>query len=203
MFQKMDINTKDVLDAAATKWNFQRLSPGLVGGYCIPVVPYFLVQKAEEAGYHPQIILAGRTVNDHMPKHVAEMMIKSINQTGKVIKGSKVLIIGCTYKANVSDTRETPIRNVIRELREYGIEIYGYDPLVKNGERDLGITFIKSSEEAPKMDGVILAVAHDIFKGISLNTIKSISNPLPAIIDLTGTLDMPEIYNSGVLYKRL
>jgi UDP-N-acetyl-D-galactosamine dehydrogenase len=203
MFQKMGIETRDVLDAAATKWNFQRLSPGLVGGYCIPVVPYFLVQKAEEYGYHAQIILAGRAVNDYMPRHVTEMMVKSLNERGKVIKGSKVLIIGCSYKDNVADTRETPAKNLIKELREYGIEVTGYDPLAKNGERDLKIKLIRSLDEAPKPDGIVLAVIHDIFKGISLEKIKSISSPCPVIIDIPGFLDKPGINKSGAVYRRL
>jgi UDPglucose 6-dehydrogenase/UDP-N-acetyl-D-galactosamine dehydrogenase len=203
LFQKMHISTKDVLDAAATKWNFQRLSPGMVGGYCIPVVPYFLVQKAEEYGYHPQIILAGRAVNDYVPKHIAEMAVKSINSVGKVIKGSRVLIMGCTYKENVSDTRETPVRSVIKELREYEIEVYGYDPLIKGGERELGIRFIEVLTEAPKMDGIILTVVHDIFKEISLDMLLNIMNPYPVIIDVRGFLDTPRIRNLGIIYKCL
>jgi UDPglucose 6-dehydrogenase/UDP-N-acetyl-D-galactosamine dehydrogenase len=203
LFQKMGISTQDVLDAAATKWNFQRLSPGMVGGYCIPVVPYFLVQKAEEYGYHPQIILAGRAVNDYMPKHIAEMAIKSVNDTGKLIKGSKALIIGCTYKENVSDTRETPVRNIIRELREYGVNVYGYDPLVWDGEMDFGIRFIEILNEAPKMDCIILNVVHDIFKEISLDKLLNILNPCPVIIDVRGFLDTPEIRNSKIIYKCL
>jgi UDPglucose 6-dehydrogenase/UDP-N-acetyl-D-galactosamine dehydrogenase len=203
MFQRMGINTQDVLDAAATKWNFQRLSPGLVGGYCIPVVPYFLVQKAQEYGYHPQVILAGRAVNDYIPKHIAEMTIKSINSVGKVIKGSRVLIMGCTYKENVSDLRETPVRDLIKELREYGVEVYGYDPMVKNGQNDLGINFVTLLDEAPKVDGIILTVAHDVFKGISLDSLRNILNRNPVIIDVQGFFDIPEIRNSGIVYKRL
>ena len=203
MFQRMGISTQDVLDAAATKWNFQRLSPGMVGGYCIPVVPYFLVQKAQEYGYDPQVILAGRAVNDHVPKHIAEMTIKSINNTGKVIKGSKVLIMGCTYKENVTDTRETPVRDLIKELCEYGVEVFGYDPLVKNGQKDFGIKFVTLLAEAPKLDGIILTVAHDIFKGISLDNLRNIMNSPPIIIDVRGFFDTPEIHNSGIVYKRL
>jgi len=175
----------------------------MVGGYCIPVVPYFLVQKAQEYGYHPQVILAGRAVNDYIPKHIAEMTIKSINSIGKVIKGSKVLIMGCTYKENVTDIRETPVRDLIKELVEYGIEVFGYDPLVKNGQRDLGIKFITLLAEAPKMDSIILTVAHDIFKGISLDSLRNIMSSHPIIIDVQGVFDIPEIHNSGIVYRRL
>jgi UDPglucose 6-dehydrogenase/UDP-N-acetyl-D-galactosamine dehydrogenase len=203
IFQKMGINTRDVLDAAATKWNFQRLSPGMVGGYCIPVVPYFLTQKAQEYGCHPQVILAGRAVNDGVPRHIAEMTVKSLNNAGKVIRNSKVLIMGFTYKQNVTDTRETPVRELIKGLREYGVEVFGYDPLVKNGQRDFGIEFISLLTEAPRMDAVILTVAHDVFRGISLETFRNIMNTHPIIIDVPGLLDTPEINDSGIVYQRL
>jgi UDP-N-acetyl-D-glucosamine/UDP-N-acetyl-D-galactosamine dehydrogenase len=203
MFDKMGINTRDVLDAAATKWNFQNFSPGLVGGYCIPVVPYFLVQKAHEHGYNPQVILAGRAVNDNVPGHIAEMAVKSLENTGKEIRGSKVLIMGCTYKENVEDTRETPVRDVIKELLEYGVTVFGYDPLVKNGEKDFGVKFITHLEEAPKMDCIIVTVAHDIFREITLNDIRDISTPFPVIIDVRGFFDTPEADKSGIIYKRL
>jgi UDP-N-acetyl-D-galactosamine dehydrogenase len=203
IMDKMGISTQDVLEAAATKWNFLHFSPGLVGGYCIPVVPYFLVQKAEEAGYHPEIILAGRSVNDRMPKHVVEMAIKAINDTGKVIKGARVLIMGCAYKDNVSDTRATPAIKVIKELREYGVEVFGYDPMVRNGEKELGISFITSLIDAPKMDGIIIMVAHDIFKKLTIYKLQSIASPGAVVIDVRGALDMPEMNNSGILYRRL
>jgi UDPglucose 6-dehydrogenase/UDP-N-acetyl-D-galactosamine dehydrogenase len=203
MLDKMDIRTQDVLEAAATKWNFQNFSPGLVGGYCIPVVPYFLVQKAEEAGYHPEIILAGRAVNDRMPKHVAEMAIKAISGTGKVIKGAKVLLMGCAYKDNVSDTRATPAIKVIKELNEYGAEVFGYDPLVRDGEKELGINFFTSLSDAPKMDGIIVMVAHDIFTKLTLSKLQNVIAPGTVIIDVRGALDIPEMSTYGIIYKRL
>lgn len=203
MFEKMGLNTHDVLDAAATKWNFQKLSPGMVGGYCIPVVPYFLVQKAEEYGYHPQIILTGRAVNDGVPRHIAEMAIKSLNDAEKVIKGSRVLIMGCSYKENVGDIRETPVRDIIRHLREYGVDIYGYDPLVNNGERDLGIKFVGDLAGAPKMDCIILAVVHDVFKELSLEMLLKIMDSRPAVIDVRGYYDARLMQNLGVIYKCL
>ena len=129
IFDRMGLDTKAVLEAAGTKWNFHRYEPGLVGGHCIPVDPYYLVYKATELGYHPQVILAGRAINDSMPKHVALTAIKGLNEVGKVIKGSKVLIMGLTYKENVPDTRESPMREMVRELKEFGVDIYGFDPL--------------------------------------------------------------------------
>ena len=134
IFHKMGLDTKSVLDAAGTKWNFQSYKPGLVGGHCIPVDSYYLVYKAKELGYHPQVILAGRAINDYMPKHVAEMAIKGLNEVGKVIKGSKVLIMGLTYKENVADTRESPVREMVKELKEFGVDVYGYDSLLSREE---------------------------------------------------------------------
>lgn len=200
---KMDISTQDVLDAASTKWNFQRLSPGLVGGYCIPVAPYFLAQKAEECGYHPGVILAGRAINESMPRYIAEMTIKSINETGRVIKGSKVLIMGCTYKENVTDTRETPVRTLIKELQEYGVEVSGYDPLVKDGEKDFNIKFFRTFNDVSGMDCIILAVSHDAFKWLSVDNIRNKMNSNPIIIDIKGFFDISKIHNSGINYKRL
>jgi len=107
------------------KWNFHRYTPGLVGGHCIPVDPYYLVHKAEELEVHPQVILAGRAINDSMPGYVALMAIKGLNDAGKVIKGSKVLIMGLTYKENVPDTRESPVREIVRVLEEFGVVVYG------------------------------------------------------------------------------
>ncbi len=186
IFHKIGLDTKDVLDGAATKWNFHRYRPGLVGGYCIPVVPYYLVHKAEEAGYHPQVILAGRAINDAMPKHVAEIAIKALNNAGKVIKGSRVLVMGCTYKENVADARESPIRDVIRELREYGIEVLGYAPLTTEGTDHWDIKLLPRLEDAKDIDCIILNVAHDIFKSVALDDLRRVMNAHPILIDIPG-----------------
>ena len=165
IFYKMGLDTKAVLEAASTKWNFHHYSPGLVGGHCIPVDPYYLVYKAKELGYHPQVILAGRAINDYMPKHVAEMAIKGLNEVGKVIKGSKVLIMGLTYKENVPDTRESPVREMVKELKEFGVDVYGYDPLLSKEEIEaFGVNALDDFNVI--MDCVIVAVAHDEFKKI-------------------------------------
>ena len=203
IFDKMGLSTKDVLKAAATKWNFHRYSPGLIGGHCIPVDPYYLVYKAKELGYHPQVILAGRAINDHMPKHVAEMTIKALNEVGKVIKGSKVLIMGLTYKENVADTRETPVKEIIKELQEYSVEIHGYDPLLSNIRDEFGIKVVSSLEEALKVDGVVLAVAHEAFKEITLAKLKSVMNNKPILIDVRGFFSREEALGKGVYYQGL
>ena len=132
IFSRMGLDTTAVLEAAGTKWNFHPYRPGLVGGHCIPVDPYYLVYKAEELGYHPQVILAGRSINDSMPGHVARMTIMGLNDVGKVIRGSKVLIMGLTYKEDVPDIRESQVFEIVREMKAYKIEVYGYDPLLSD-----------------------------------------------------------------------
>ena len=202
IFEKMGLCTKDVLDAAATKWNFHRYSPGLVGGHCIPVDPYYLVHKARELGYYPQVTLAGRAINDYMPQHIVEMTIKALNNVNKVIKGSKVLIMGLTYKEDVADTRETPARSIIRELTEYGIEVFGYDPLLDNINEEFGMKPIRSLKESPKIDAIILTVVHSQFKKIALDDLKGIMNTNPILIDVRGFyLDTQE--GKGIHYRTL
>jgi len=203
IFKRMGLTTKDVLDAAATKWNFHHYSPGLVGGHCIPVDPYYLVYKAKELGYHPQVILAGRAINDYMPRHVAEIAIKALNDVGKVIRGSKVLIMGLTYKENVADTRETPVKDIIKELKEYGVEILGYDPLLNNIEDEFEIKSVKSLEEAPRIDAIILAVAHHEFEKVTLDKLKGIMNDNPILIDVRGFFDREEAERKGLYYNSL
>lgn len=207
IFDRLDLNTSDVLDAAATKWNFHRYSPGLVGGHCIPVDPYYLVHRAREFGYHSQVILAGRAINDSMAKHVAEMTIKALNDAGKVIRGSKVLIMGLTYKENVADTRETPMKQLIKELEEYGVDTYGYDPLLDDAGSEFGVKIIHNLDGAGKFDAVILAVPHDAFKEsdgkINLNRLISIMNSSPVLIDVKGCFAEDETNLSGLLYRTL
>ena len=203
IFERMGLTTSDVLDTAATKWNFHRYAPGLVGGHCIPVDPYYLVYKAKELGYHPQVILAGRAINDYMPKHVAEIAIKALNDAGKVIKGSRILIMGLTYKENVADTRETPAKDIIKELKEYGVEILGYDPLLNNIEVEFGIEALSTLEDISDIDCVILAVAHDNFEEISLKKLKNIMTNNPILIDVRGFWDGVEASRIGFQYKSL
>ena len=188
IFHKMGLDTKAVLKAASTKWNFHRYSPGLVGGHCIPVDPYYLVYKAKELGYHPQVILAGRVINDYMPKYIAEMAIKGLNEVGKVIKGSKVLIMGLTYKENVPDTRESPVREMVKELKEFGVSVYGYDPLLSKEEIEaFGVKALDDFNVI--IDCVIVAVAHDEFKKMGLEDVSKFMNNKPIIVDVRGIFD--------------
>lgn len=203
IFDKMGLSTRDVLDGACTKWNFHRYAPGLVGGHCIPVDPYYLVYKAEELGYHSRVILAGRAINDYMPKHVAEMTIKALNSVGKVIKGSRVLIMGLTYKENVADTRETPVTEIIRELSDYGVEVLGCDPILADGEREFGIAFVSSPTQTSNVDCAILAVAHDAFREVGLDDLRSAMSSNPVLIDVRGFFDRAECERKGFCYRTL
>ncbi|HJH27259.1 MAG TPA: nucleotide sugar dehydrogenase [Methanophagales archaeon] len=202
IFHKMGLDTKSVLEAASTKWNFHPYTPGLVGGHCIPVDPYYLVYKAKELGYHPQVILAGRAINDYMPKHIAEMAIKGLNEVGKVIKGSKVLIMGLTYKENVPDTRESPLKEMVKELKEFGIDVYGYDPLLSKEEIEgLGVKALDNLDV--EVDGVIVAVAHDEFKKMKLDDVKKFMNDKQVLIDIRGMFDEDETKEKGFYYRCL
>lgn len=202
IFHKMNLDTKAILDAASTKWNFIRFSPGLVGGHCIPVDPYYLVFKANELGYHPQVILAGRAINDFMPKHVTELATKTLNEAGKVIKDSKILIMGLTYKENVDDTREAPVEQIIKELNEFKCDLYGYDPLLsKDDICKFGIKPYENFEL--KVDCIIITVAHDKFKEMTLEKIKQFMNGKPVLIDVRGIFNSAEAIGKGFYYKTL
>jgi len=205
IFNKMGLDTDEVLDAAATKWNFIRYYPGLVGGHCIPIDPYYLVHKAKELDYHPQVILAGRSINDNMPKHVAEMTIKGLNEAGKVIKDSKVVVMGLTYKENVADTRASPARDLIKELKEYNIDVYGHDPY-------LSIEQMESFDVEPlgnlddldfDVDSFIFTVAHDEFKSISIDELNDLSDTYPLLVDVRGMFSKEESEKTGFIYKKL
>jgi UDP-N-acetyl-D-galactosamine dehydrogenase len=177
IFNKMDIDTKAVLEAAGTKWNFLRFFPGLVGGHCIGIDPYYLTYKAEQLGYHSQIILSGRRINDDMGKYVAENIVKSMIRADKQIKGSTVAMFGVTFKENCPDVRNTKVIDVINELEEYGMNIIVIDPVAD--EEDLlnlyGIK-LQDMDNIKNVDAVVFAVPHEQFKSINLNDIKKLYN---------------------------
>ena len=203
IFERIGIDTKDILEAAATKWNFHSYSPGLVGGHCIPVDPYYLVYKSEELGYHPQVILAGRAINDYMPTQIAYMVIKALNRADKRIKDSRVLIMGLTYKENVADTRETPVMGLIKALKEYGVKIFGLDPILNGINKQFEIEAINNLEEARNLDCVILAVVHDQFKNITLDDLKRVMNHNPILIDVRGYHNKQKAQTMGFDYLTL
>jgi UDP-N-acetyl-D-galactosamine dehydrogenase len=205
IFERLGLNSRDIFEAASTKWNFNRYAPGMVGGHCIPVDPYYLVYKAKIMGYQPQVILAGRIINDFMPHHVSHLMIKALNASGKVINGSRVLLMGLTYKENVPDTRETPAHGIIEELREYGVHVLGYDPLLTNIREQFGIEPVDHMAELRDIDGIILCVMHEPFKNLTLKALKTVTrdSTRPILVDVRGVYNETEVVANGFFYKTL
>ena len=190
IFHKIGIDTLEVLQAASTKWNFLPFRPGLVGGHCIGVDPYYLTYKADMLGYHPQVILAGRRINDGMGKYVAEQTIKEMIAAGSQIKGAKVLVLGLTFKENCPDLRNSRVIDVIRELESYGVEVHVHDPIAdpREAEHEYGIT-LKSWEALPTADGIVAAVAHRQFIDRPLADYRQKVNGRGALIDVKGIFD--------------
>lgn len=208
IFNRMGIDTKAVLEAAGTKWNFLKFSPGLVGGHCIGVDPYYLTYKAEEMGYHSQIILSGRRINDDMGKYVVECLIKNLIRADVSIKNAKVAILGFTFKENCPDTRNTRIIDIVNELREYGIEPVLADPEAdaEEAKREYGIEFVDMNS-ITDMDAVVLAVAHTAFNALEQKELdrlfKQSTNDSKVLMDLKGILNRKEYEQAGYIYWRL
>ena len=205
IFNKMNIDTKAVLEAAGTKWNFLSFYPGLVGGHCIGVDPYYLTYKAEMLGYHSQVILSGRRINDDMGKYVAENCVKLIIAADKAVKGANVAILGFTFKENCPDTRNTRVIDIVNELKEYGINPVIADPQAdaKEAKRLYGIEFVEI-ESIRNMDAVIFAVAHSSFLSFDANQImKLYGEGTKVLIDIKGIFNRKELENEGVKYWRL
>ena len=205
IFNKMGIDTKAVLEAAGTKWNFLKFYPGLVGGHCIGVDPYYLTYKAEMLGYHSQVILAGRRINDDMGKYVAENCVKKLIVADKPVKGAKIAIFGFTFKENCPDTRNTKVIDIVNELKEYGIEPVIVDPQADKEEarRLYGIDIAETSS-VRNIDVIILAVAHNEYKHMSIDEYKHFYNKDNRImIDIKGILNRAELTKQGFIYWRL
>lgn len=205
IFNKMGIDTKSVLDAAGTKWNFLNFRPGLVGGHCIGVDPYYLTYKAEMMGYHSQVILAGRRINDDMGKYVAENTVKKLISAGRNVKDARVAILGFTFKENCPDTRNTKIIDIVNELREYGISPVVTDPVADRDEakRLYGLSF-DDMNSIKNMDAVILAVSHKEFSALTENDIASMfGSGEKVLIDVKGILDRAYYEKAGYIYWRL
>ncbi|KKU73003.1 MAG: UDP-glucose/GDP-mannose dehydrogenase family protein [Parcubacteria group bacterium GW2011_GWA2_47_26] len=168
IFHRLEINTKDVVDAAGTKWNFHKYQPGLVGGHCIGVDPYYLTYRAQELGYNPEVILAGRRINDWMSEYVADLTIRGLVEAGKVVQGSRVLVMGLTFKENIRDMRNSKIQDTIKKLKSYGVQVLGYDPnLYEEEVNKFGVEYVKNLANLDKVDGIILATLHSQFKALS------------------------------------
>ena len=206
IFNKMGIDTKSVLEAAGTKWNFLNFRPGLVGGHCIGVDPYYLTYKAEQLGYHSQIILSGRRINDDMGKYVAENLVKSLIKADKYVKGAKVAMLGFTFKENCPDTRNTRVIDIVNELKEYGIEPMIVDPVADAAEakREYGIT-LHDAAEMKDMDAVIVAVAHEAFSDLTQEKIDAMfaDGDKKVLLDIKGVLNRDVFENAGYIYWRL
>ena len=205
IFHKMGIDTKAVLEAAGTKWNFLDFRPGLVGGHCIGVDPYYLTHKAEQLGYHSQVILAGRRINDGMGKYVAEHIVKGLIRCGKTIKGSRVAVLGFAFKENCQDTRNTKVIDIIRELGEYGVEVTVADDVAdaREARRLYGIDVVRL-EDMGKSDAVAVCVQHDIFRGLTPGWFGGLyEGSQKLLFDLKGMYDRQEFINAGYYYWRL
>lgn len=187
IFNKMGINTSDVLEAAGTKWNFLKFSPGLVGGHCIGVDPFYLAQKAQQYGYNPEIILAGRRMNDSMGQYVATETVKCMIRKGHPVKGSKILILGITFKENCPDVRNTKVVDIVRTLNEYDVNITIYDPWASVTEvrHEYGFDITNQLSD-DKFDAVVLAVAHNEFKKLNVCNLITTNG---VIYDVKGILE--------------
>lgn len=208
IFQRMGVDTRSVIEAAGTKWNFMKFYPGLVGGHCIGVDPYYLTHKAEKLGYHPQVILSGRRVNDTMGKYVAEQTVKRLIDGKKTVKGAKVMVMGVTFKENVSDIRNSRVVEMVDELREYEVDVKVCDPHAeaREVEKEYGLPLSEYDKNA-RLDAVILAVNHDAFK-------ESLTVPVLArhlsggrsrgvVIDVKGMFTPAQFERTHMLYWRL
>jgi len=205
IFNKLGIDTQAVLRAAGTKWNFLKFTPGLVGGHCIGVDPYYLTYKAEQIGYHSQVILAGRKINDDMGKYVAENTLKQLIKANRQIKGCRVLIMGITFKENCSDIRNSKVIDVINEFKEYGVEVEVVDPLADENEvqREYGIK-LSQIEDVADIDAIIFAVPHEKFKNITLKNLKKIyKDDKLVLIDIKGMFNKKKAESLNYLYWRL
>jgi len=222
IFDKMGIDTRAVLDAAGTKWNFLKFNPGLVGGHCIGVDPYYLTYRAQQLGYDSQVIMAGRRINDGMGRYIAENTVKSLVKANKQIKGARVAVLGVTFKENCPDVRNSKVIDIIRQLKEYEIEVFIHDPIADKEavlhEYDIKLTDI---EDINNVDAVVVAVAHDNFQKLSFNNLKQIYRNYSydlqevavsqdenikkqnVLIDVKGIFNKIEAQEKGFIYWRL
>jgi UDP-N-acetyl-D-galactosamine dehydrogenase len=219
IFDKLGISTSEVLEAAGTKWNFLRFTPGLVGGHCIGIDPYYLTYKAESIGYYPQVILSGRRINDGMGKYIAETTVKKMIEADKPVKGSRVLVLGLTFKENVPDIRNTRVIDIIEELRSYGVEPLVHDPMANTDEthHEYGINLI-DLEGQESFDAVVYAVPHAAFESFDAKTFAALckgrdagrgtrdaenSKSLGVVIDVKSQLNRDAIEAEGLIYWAL
>ncbi len=204
IFHRLGIDTAAVLEAAGTKWNFLRFTPGLVGGHCIGVDPYYLTAKAESVGYNPQVILAGRRINNGMGVYVAEQTVKSLSRRGTPTAGARVAVLGLTFKEDVPDVRNSRVPDIVAELRQYGIDVMVHDPLVESAdaEREYGIR-LATWDSLGDLDGLVLAVPHRAYREMGRDALlRMLKANGGVVMDVKGLLD-PRSLPAGISYWRL
>ena len=204
IFDRMGIDTNDVLEAAGTKWNFLKFTPGLVGGHCIGVDPYYLTHKAEKIGYIPQVIVAGRRINDGMGSFIAQRTIKEMIHAGHGILGSTVTVLGLTFKEDCPDLRNSKVIDIIKELKDYGITVQVHDPLADPGEaaHEYGITLTALGDLKPAQ-AVLIAVAHAPYRGMTLDQFTGMMSENPVLMDVKGILDQQLVRDAQIRHWRL
>lgn len=204
IFNRLNIDTEEVLQAAGTKWNFLPFRPGLVGGHCIGVDPYYLTHKAIECGVHPEVILAGRRINDNMGKYIAEQTIKQLSRLGKKIKHAKVGVLGLTFKENCPDIRNSKVMDIINELKSYHVNILAYDPIAhpEHVKQEYAIQ-LTAWDDLNDLDAMIIAVAHDQFKQLSHETFCHKLTEPKLLIDVKSVLSPAALKNSNIQIWRL
>lgn len=202
IFDRMNIDTQEVLQAAGTKWNFLPFSPGLVGGHCIGVDPYYLLYKSMQLGYNPQVITSGRRINDSMPAFIAKRLVQMLIQKGKNLHQAKVLVMGITFKENVADIRNSKVADLVREIMDFSIHVHITDPQASPNEvaHEYKLTLV--DQPSNDYDAVIVAVAHQEYKHLDMAYFKSIMNTNPVLLDLKGIIKKPAEHES-ILYWRL
>ena len=204
IFHKLGIDTLDVLEAAGTKWNFLPFRPGLVGGHCIGVDPYYLTYKAEAEGHHPQVILAGRQINDGMGKYIAEQTVKRMIQAGHSVSGAKVVVLGLTFKEDCPDLRNSRVEDILKELDSYCCEVHVHDPVADAEEamEEYGVR-LESWETLPRADAIILAVAHEQLRSLDPQKLGEIMAPNAVVMDVKSVLDRQRFAEAGISLWRL
>ena len=204
IFTKLGIDTLEVLQASGTKWNFLPFRPGLVGGHCIGVDPYYLTHKAEMIGYHPEVILAGRRINDHMGKYIAEQTVKQMIAAGSAIKGAKVNVLGLTFKENVPDLRNSRVIDVILELRSYGVDVHVHDPVCQpeDAKHEYGIE-LTSWDDLPAADAIVAAVAHKPYLQQPLEAVAAKAKRGGCFVDVKSQFSADALRNLGLCVWRL
>lgn len=204
IFERMDIDTVDVLEAAGTKWNFLPFRPGLVGGHCIGVDPYYLTHKAKMLGYHPEVISAGRRINDSMPAHIVEQTVKRMIQSGSSVKRARVGILGLTFKEDCPDLRNSKVGDVVKEFKSYGVELLVHDPLADIAEAEhhynVGLCTWKDLVD---LDAIILCVSHKEYKALSVDDYKTMLNPGAVLMDVKSSVDEDTFKQAGINLWRL